>query len=74
MTTDINTTKTRMQRLLADVIPQKEPQQPNSTSKLLPTLLIITIIGTMLPFQAAMAFFSMSFVTVVLLSSILRIL
>ena len=48
-----------------------EPPKPNFTSKLLPTLLIITIIGTMLPFQATMAFFSLGFVTIVLLSLIL---
>ena len=49
----------------------QEPPTPTPSSKLLPTLMIITIIGTMLPFQATMAFFSLSFVTAVLLSSIL---
>lgn len=71
MPTDINTTKTRMQRLLEDIIPHKEPPQPSAISKLLSTLLIISIIGTMLPFQTTMAFFSLSFVTAVLLSLIL---
>ena len=33
--------------------------------------MIITIIGTMLPFQTTMAFFSLSFVTAVVLSFIL---
>jgi len=48
-----------------------EPPKPNFTSKLLPSLLIITVLGTMLPFQATMAFFSLSFVTIGLLSLIL---
>lgn len=70
MSTDINTTQTRLYRLLEKSKPKNSKKQP-TTSKRLPILLIITIIGTMLPFQATMAFFSMSFVTVVLLSVIL---
>ena len=66
MPTDINTTKTKLHRLLQSAA----PKQPESTriNKLLPTLIIICLLGTMLPFQAAVVFFSMSTATVAVLS------
>ena len=48
-----------------------EPPTPSPTSKHLPPMMIICLLGTMLPFQTTMAFFSLSFVTTVLLSLIL---
>ena len=68
MPTDINTTKTRLARLLQSATPQK-PAAPRS-NKLITSLLIITIIGTMLPFQAVVTFFSLSCVTIALLFTI----
>lgn len=48
-----------------------EPQEPNLTSKLLPTIMIICLLGTTLPFQTTMVFFSLSFITIALLSLVL---
>ena len=69
MPTDINTTKTRLHRLLQSATPK--PDGSTSTNKLIPTLLIICLIGTMLPIQAMTTFFSLSFATIALLSLIL---
>jgi hypothetical protein len=71
MPTDINTTKTRLQRLLDSATAKEAPQKTSTASKLIPTLLIITTLGSMLPFQVATAFFSMSFATIASLSLIL---
>lgn len=71
--TDINTTKTKLSRLLQSATPktEKQPQKPNALSKIIPTLLIISLLGSMLPFQLVTIFFSLSFVTIALLSLIL---
>ena len=69
MPTDINTTKTRLARLLQSAAPDRP--EPTKANKLLPTLVIICLLGTMLPFQAAVVFFSMSTATIALLSLIL---
>nr|WP_321368022.1 hypothetical protein [uncultured Desulfuromusa sp.] len=65
MPTDINTTKTRLHRLLQSATPNTEPPKTNKT---IPTLLIICLIGTMLPIQIMTTFFSLSFATIALLS------
>lgn len=71
--TDINTTKTRLQRLLQSATPKtnEQLQQPNLVSKIIPTLLIISLLGSMLPFQTVTTFFSLSFVTIALISLLL---
>ena len=68
--TDINTTKSRLHKLLQKATPAIDVP-PNKPSKIIPTLLIICLLGTMIPFQVAMTFFSLSFVTIALLSLIL---
>ncbi len=55
--TDINTKKTRIARLLSEAtsVPTAEQSQPQLT---LFTFLALALIGTMLPVQALVAFFS----------------
>jgi len=48
-----------------------EPLPQKKTDKIIPTLLIIALIGTMLPFQLVATFFSLSFVSMTILSLIL---
>ena len=68
--TDIKTTKTRLHRLLESATPDsgKQAQQFGIISKIVPTLITICLIGTMLPFQAVVAFFSLGAITIALLS------
>ena len=61
MPTDINTTKTRLARLLQTATPRQTAPRSNK---------LITIIGTMLPFQVVVTFFSLSCVTIALLFTI----
>ena len=70
---DIDTTKTRLQRLLQSATPKtgKQPQQPNLFGKTIPILLIISLLGSMLPFETVTIFFSLSFATIALLTLIL---
>ena len=72
-TTDIKTVKTRLSRLLQSTTPRskRQTQKPGVFSKTIPTLLIISLLGSMLPFQAVTTFFSLSFATIALLSLIL---
>jgi hypothetical protein len=65
--TDINTTKTKLHRLLQSATPQPAPETLPKQSLVLPTLLIFCLIGTMVPFQTAMSFFSLSAVIAALL-------
>jgi hypothetical protein len=71
--TDINTTKTRLQRLLQSATPKsnKQPQQNNLFGKTIPTLIVISLLGSMLPFETVTIFFSLSFATITLLALIL---
>jgi len=72
MATDINTTKTRLHRLLQSV--EHKPTEASKTpSSVIPTLLTICLLGTMLPLQFAVAFFSLSTVTLAGLSLILSL-
>lgn len=71
MPTDINTTKTRLHRLLQSATP--DTKTTTVPSKTIPTLLIICLLGTMLPMQALTTFFSLSCVTIALLSLILHL-
>ncbi len=48
-----------------------EPPPPQKSNKIIPTLLLIALIGTMLPFQLVSTFFSLSFITITILSLIL---
>jgi len=68
--TDINTTKTRLQRLLQSATP-KTDKQPNLFGKTIPTLLVISLLGSMLPFETVTIFFSLSFATITLFALIL---
>jgi hypothetical protein len=65
--TDINTTKTKLHRLLQSATPQPVTETPVTHGMVLPTLLIICLIGTMVPFQTAMSFFSLAAVIAALL-------
>lgn len=71
--TDIKTTRTKLSRLLESAKPKtgRQTQNPSILSKTIPTLLIISLLGSMLPFQAVTTFFSLSFATIVLLALIL---
>ena len=48
-----------------------EPPPLPKSNKIIPTLLLIALIGTMIPFQLVTTFFSLSFVTMTILSLIL---
>ncbi|RLB67908.1 MAG: hypothetical protein DRH03_10425 [Deltaproteobacteria bacterium] len=65
MPTDINTTETKLHRLLQSAVP-KQPE-PTRINKILLTLIIICLLGTMLPFQSAVVFFSMGTATIAVL-------
>jgi len=71
--TDITTTRTRLSRLLQSATPKtgKPGQKPTVFGKTIPTLLVISLLGSMLPFQTVTTFFSLSFATIALLSLIL---
>ncbi len=69
-TTDINTTKTKLHRLLQDATPKAE-NSPQKQARIIPALFIICLLGTMLPFQAVVTFFSLGTVTIAILSFIL---
>ena len=72
-TTDITTRKTRLQRLLQSTTlkTRKPVQEPTVLGKTIPTLLIISLLGSMLPFRIVTIASSLSFATIVLLSLIL---
>jgi hypothetical protein len=59
MPTDINTTKTRIARLLSEATPAPKTEQPKAYHTLW-SLLGLSLIGTMLPFQTVVTFFSLT--------------
>lgn len=70
--TDLNTTATRISRLLDKARPAKSPEEPHAkTSTQLNSLLVMALIGTMMPAQIAVAFFSFTFLVTAILYIIL---
>jgi len=72
MPTDINTTKTRLHRILQSATPDTGKVTVKN-NKTLFIVLIICLIGTMLPIQAMTTFFSLTFATAMLSSGLLLI-
>ncbi len=71
--TDINTTKTRLHRLMQSATPKPASEGQPKQNRTIQVLLVACLIGTMIPIHTAMVFFSLASVvaTLLLLTSIL---